>query len=609
MNNAPSMYARMLITACVVVGKLNASTPSAFAQSAPQRDESVSVDVSADMYIDEAYALQVIVRGSPSVKQPEMPDVPWANIDYRGVNSSSGVNLIINGRRHSSVGVVQHTYSISPKQTGTFIISPISVDVGGRVLKTEPLTITVHDILMAPDFPLAVTVPEKSVYVGQPLPVLLEWRLGRNVIAPSASLPFNGARHDEYVDSRFASSTPRTQAEMLLNGERTIAIFKSGTFSFERIIVPREPGEITIGPARVDFGAAAGQRAPSLRESPVADRTVYERVYSRAEPIRITVIDLPNEGRPANFSGLVGTYSIIAQADVQSVSVGDPINLTVSVTGPAPVSLVPAMDLASSLSGSADFRVPREPILPQISGTSATFRAIIRPRSTSASQIGPISLSYFDPVKRVYASATTAPIALKVAPSTTVSIPDEQTTPDAPSPQESAERALPDGLPDIQRDLVSEAVLPAWLEHSAWRSRWGVLTIASLPAACLLLGGVRFVQWRRSKHPAARRRRAALRSLRRELRRGAEPAHALADFVADWFDKPRGTLTSTEACDLLATLDDPTALRLASMLGRADEPRFAPRVGATDLPSPAEILQTARAYAKSALRRPVQEVA
>lgn len=609
MNRTLSMCARSVIIACIVAGGVNAMVPAAFAQSAPQREESVTIDVPAEMYIAEAYQLRVIVRGSMSTNQPSVPEVPGASIEYRDVNSSTGMTIIINGRVQNSGSEVAHYYTFTPKRSGTFTIPPISVDIGGRTLKSKPMTITVREVPLAPDFPLTVTVPQKTVYVGQPLPVLMEWRLGRNVSAPRASLPIDGARHDVFTDSRVATAPSATQAELRLDGERTVALFNSGTISIQRIIVPRQPGEITIGAARVDFGAAAGQRAPNIMDMPGADRTVYERVYSRAEPIRITVIDLPTEGKPANFSGLVGTYSIIAQADVHSVSVGDPINLSVSVTGPAPISLVPAIDLARSMSGSPEFRVPRDPILPQVSGSSATFRAIIRPRSTSASKIGPISLSYFDPVKRVYTSASTAPIELKVAPATTVAIPEEPTSADVPSRPEPAERVLPDGLPDIQRDAVLDAAAPAWLEHSAWRSLRGVVALAGVPAACLLLGLVRVVQWQRNKNPAARRRRAALRSLRRQLHRGSEPAHALADFVADWFDRPRGTLTSTEARELLATLDDPTAEQLASMLDRADEPRFAPPSGSTARPSPAEIIQAAREYAKSALRRPVQEVA
>lgn len=609
MNKNNSMLARVVIGACLALGAVFFWQPAARAQSSPQREESVTIDVPKEMFIAEAHQLRVIVRGSMSTNQPTMPEVPGASIEYRGVNSSTGMTIIINGRVQTSGGEVGHFYSITPKRAGKLTIPPISVDLGGRTIRSDATVVNVREVPLAPDFPITVTVPQKTVYVGQPLPVLLEWRLGRNVNAPGATLPISGARHDVFPDSRIASAPTSTQAEMRLDGDRTTVMFSSGAISIERIIVPREAGVITIGPARVDFGAAAGQRAPNVMDMPGADRTIYERVYSQAEPVRITVIDLPTEGRPPNFSGLVGNYSIIASADAQTVGVGDPINLSVRITGPQPLSLVPALDLARSMSGSAEFRVSREPILPEIIGTAAAFRTVIRPRSSSASQIGPISLSYFDPVKRRYESTTSAPIPLKVTPSNTIALPEEPATTTQPSPIDPVDRISPDGLPDIWRDAGPSMGASAWSTPPNWRSPWGAAALLTLPAACVLLAGVQYLRWQRDKNPTTRRRKAAMRVLRRQLHRGTEPAHALAGFVADWFDKPRTALTAAEARELLARVDDPVASQLASLLDRIDEPRFALAPTPNARPSPAEIVAAASNFARVALRRPTQETA
>lgn len=200
MNSTLSMCARLLIVAFVVASGISAITPLTLAQSAPQRDESITIDVPAEMYISEPSQLRVIVRGSMSTNQPSMPEVPGASIEYRGVNSSTGMTIIINGRVQNSGGEVAHYYTFTPKRAGTLTIPPIAVDIGGRTLRSKPTAITVREVPLAPDFPLAVTVPQKTVYVGQPLPVLMEWRLGRNVNAPSASLPIDGVRHDVFTD-------------------------------------------------------------------------------------------------------------------------------------------------------------------------------------------------------------------------------------------------------------------------------------------------------------------------------------------------------------------------------------------------------------------------
>ena len=52
-----------------------------------------------------------------------------------------------------------------------------------------------------------------------------------------------------------------------------------------------------------------------------------------SQPLKLTVLPLPEEGKPSGFYGLVGQYTISASATPTKVNVGDPITLTVKVGG------------------------------------------------------------------------------------------------------------------------------------------------------------------------------------------------------------------------------------------------------------------------------------
>ncbi len=571
----------------------------AHAQSRDASDASIMVEAPAEVFVGEVHQLRVVLRGTTATTPPTMPEIPNASIEYRGVSTSTGMTIIINGQVQSSGGEVGHMYALMARRPGEIVVPSMTIDIGGRTLRSSPVTIKVREVPKAPDFTLTVKGPEGPVYVGQPVPILMEWRLGRNVSAPAATLPISGSAHEVYPDSRIATAPSSTQAQMMVDGDRTAVLFSSGVITAERIIIPTEPGVITVGPARVDFGAAAGQRAPNIMDLPGSDRTVYERLFCEAQPLRISVIDLPVEGRPQQFSGLVGSYSISTSADVTSLSVGDPITLTVTVTGPAPLSRVPALDLARQMSGAAEFRIPREPVLPQITGASATFKLVIRPRSAAVTQVGPVSLSSFDPISRSYRIAQSAPIKLTVAPSQSVALPGDdtlsagarQTTPDADETERKSGVIMHPPRPGLG-DLSFSKEDPS--------TRWvlaGVL--AGPPLMFVALECLRLVQWGARRDPAKRRRKRALSALRRELRASTCPSRALTHFVADWFDAPRESLTAREAVALLHSCDHPSVPALADALLNADEPRFAPAAQSALSPSSARILEIASGFARS----------
>lgn len=587
--------------------------PAAHAQ---QPTVTVRVVVTPKVYLGDSADLSIAVTGSRDVEAPDLSNLKDFEVIYRGPqDSSSTMTTIINGRVSTNVNInFAHYYALTPKRAGQFEFPPISLVIGGRSYTTPAVPIEVVEPTQATDFKLTITSDVSDAFVGQPINLKLIWTIGKQLKYAAISLPISGPEHDSMPGplTRGLSGNERNAAQLRLNGQPVAAILQNGSLIVDRVIIPTKPGILSIGPARVDFIAVIGQRDRHPLDSVFEDRDITDRQFSSAPLVVIPVSDLPSAGKPANFSGLVGNYTINASADATSVSVGDPINLSIGVAGTFPLSLVPALDLSRQSTLSKQFRIAREPALPQLTPSSVAFTTMIRARSADVKEIGPISLTFFDPEAKTYKSASTRPIPLTVRTSASVTLPNlpEDAAPAAPPPEKR-----PGGLPDIDRssplfsgrafDIQSKLASPAAL----------VLLITP-PLCCLIaITLAALLRWRH-RDPAARRRRAALARLKRDLRRARSDsssldavARALSNFAADAFDQPRDSLTGTHAAALLAATNTPAGTQLAQLLHTCDESRFAPSTPAPDRSTLSRLaLDAARSFLPQ-LRVPPTEVA
>jgi hypothetical protein len=58
-----------------------------------------------------------------------------------------------------------------------------------------------------------------------------------------------------------------------------------------------------------------------------------QRVTLTGSETRLTVLPVPTEGRPPQWQGLIGRYTLGASADRSELAVGEPLRLTVTIAG------------------------------------------------------------------------------------------------------------------------------------------------------------------------------------------------------------------------------------------------------------------------------------
>ncbi|MCC6323052.1 MAG: BatD family protein [Phycisphaerales bacterium] len=571
---------RAILTFALLTLASVAIAPCALAQPEPI---TVTARATLTAFVDEDFQLEIIIRGTQQAEKPVIPRSESYDVLGSGFMVSSG----------SSGAMMAHTYQIRPKKTGELVIPPIEVNVAGKLYKTNEVRVNIYD---RPVSELAFSiVPDKArVYVGEPIRLRIALRLARPEFRdPRFTLggegDFDLQPHPDQQQQpangsigQFAPFADPTSAvldgrEVPLTKSREVVEGVPGDYLIiDQVFTARSPGRVAFDRARAVIGVpgrAVGRDFFGRTQYAVEDRALS------AKPVSIEVLPLPSEGQPADFSGLVGAFAVSATADQREVAVGEPFNLSVTVSGSPPISQVPAIDLSLQRELAQSFRVPRDPVLPSAANpTTAVFRSPIRARNDRVQFIPPVRLNYFDTASGTYKTAASNPIALKVKPASSVGLDD-----DLDEPADSPAAAAPAVMPGPFEFGGPTLTLRGALTHPASAA------LALAPPAILAGLAVWIALARRAAaSEPARRRRRAVRSARREVQRLREGAsedaastailagRALTNLAADWFGLPRHTLTSSEACRLLATASTPAAESLAPVLVECDRLGFGP---------------------------------
>jgi len=125
--------------------------------------------------------------------------------------------------------------------------------------------------------------------------------------------------------------------------------------------------------------------------------------------ISMTILPLPEEGKPADFTGAVGNFTFRVEVNPRKLKVGDPVTLKMTVGGDGSFNTVmpPKTDFGS------DFKT-YEPRVSQ-KGGNKIFEQVLMPTTKAVKEIPAISFSFFDPDKKKYRTITTEPVPVEVA--------------------------------------------------------------------------------------------------------------------------------------------------------------------------------------------------
>lgn len=171
----------------------------------------------------------------------------------------------------------------------------------------------------------------------------------------------------------------------------------------QKLLYPLEAGNYTIGPFTFQFTYHTFFGG--------VDKTI-------SNSISIKVKELPTQGRPVNFNGIVGDIEINANLEKMQTSTDDPVNLIINISGSGNPDIISPPDISFL---SEDFKI-YDPIINEgiepHSNEGFEFHKEytfpILPLKTGNLLIPEISISTFNPQTRTYQTKNTQPLTLNV---------------------------------------------------------------------------------------------------------------------------------------------------------------------------------------------------
>lgn len=239
-------------------------------------------------------------------------------------------------------------------------------------------------------------------------------------------------------------------------------------FVAHQVAFPVRSGELTIAPAQLHYSVPMALQFFSQEE----------RFSVTSDSGRIVVRPIPEEGRPAGFSGAVGTDLAIERiVTPPNARAREPVHVAIVISGKGNVTLWPAPDVAWPDGARAyPDQVEERPGTTDgiVTGTKS-FGFTLVPESVGTLALAGIQYPYYDLGTRTFRLAKVSPTTLAVA-----------------EPVARAEGALPPPLLHGGRPLV-----PTGLAALPGKVGWGVLLL--LPP---FLWGVIQLRRRRKGRPA-----------------------------------------------------------------------------------------------------------
>jgi hypothetical protein len=442
---------------------------------------------------------------------------------------------------------------------------------------------------------LSVRLDRSRAWVGQQVPITISARF-RDV--EGVTLDGVPQIKSESVFTTNVARDPRQTTE-IVNGEPVLVATWSGT------LTPSTAGALALSvelPVRIRYREAVPNavRRPAERPDPfqdffdpdpfgrmrmndmfrafrdslpdMLDEPLMVRVREAALPLKasarpLDVEELPASGRPSDFSGAVGKFTMQAALNAPSGSVSQPITLTVTVRGQGDLDRVKIAGLQTSPAFKAYPISAKQPAASSASAKSErTFEQVIVPLRTGELEIPPLELANFDPSVGRYTRVATNALSVNVAAAPPSAEPATQavTASAAQTPREGVQQPTQEPRDSVAPPAASELI-----------DGWWSMAARLAPVFVIILAAALFRLWRH---------RDAERSLKRALRHAARDGSAtrffdtaqrliLLHFAKRW-RRPESKVTVQVLRDELGEGADPLVCALttadALRFGRAD---------------------------------------
>lgn len=350
---------------------------------------------------NEEFTLQFTVNAmGRNFQAPDLSDF----YVLRGPSRSQSTQ-IINFERSEEMSI---SYVLRAKTTGMLSIGAGTIEVGGTEYRSQPLAIQVSEESPRkndPNDPYAIAArsafikaitSKSTVYQGEPFvasyKLYFNADIGRFEILEQPD--FTG-----FYKSDIEIKTIKQDREMY-KGEQ----FNTGIIN-QMVLIPQRSGSIRPGLVEIRLPTAIPTNRRDIfgrRMTQTVDQTSTDNFPG------ITVKPLPERGKPSNFYGAVGDYSLDVSLSREELTANESVTLTIKISGSGNIKLVDIEKPEIPSAFEAYDPKYSENITVNGSGMrgSKTYEYLLIPRYGGTYKIPEIKFSYFDPRKERYETLT-----------------------------------------------------------------------------------------------------------------------------------------------------------------------------------------------------------
>ncbi len=352
---------------------------------------------------------------------------------YSGPNQSQSMSMV-NGNISQSTTI---SLFIAAKKEGKFTIGSASVLSGGQKLETKPIVIEVSKAaaqqqgnqnaqggqpqqkqeknqyaseISNDDLFVRTYLSKTKCFLGEQIVLTqkvysrVDLRGFQNVKFP----PYNG----------FWSQQEEGNQQINLRQENVNGVTYYVADYCTVYLFPQRTGAITIEPVELDCIVR--------RQTKRQPRNIFEQFFGaggyedvaikvKSKPVKVDVVDLPSENKPANFSGAVGDFGYKAEIDKNKVKANEAVNLKITISGKGNIKLIEPLKL--NLPESFEVYDPKVNENVKTSGGvsgSVTYNYLIIPREKGEFVLNDLGFNYFDASKKQYVSIPSPDMNLTV---------------------------------------------------------------------------------------------------------------------------------------------------------------------------------------------------
>ncbi len=373
---------------------------------------------------------QLIYTINTSAEDFQAPDFPYFDILAGPFKSISSYSSNVNGRK-SHTTTLTFTFTLIPTKKGKFKIPSASIMADGKRVLSNVLTIEVVENVSGNNGSnknkralnnggSTQKVGKKNVFIRTILskqnvyeqePILITYKLYTLVDVAQftdVQLPdFNGFLKEEILQSKKKQLSYET-----FNGRNygTVVLYQS-------LLFPQQTGKLEISQA--NFKALLRlqnqRQVRSIFDDFFETYTNVEKTLT-APRVTLSVKELPESGKPTDFSGGVGKFNIKSKLSTKKLKANEAATLTVKISGRGNLKLInnPEINFPDNFEvydpkSKNDFKTT----VYGISGTK-TIEYTFIPRHRGNYKIPPVDFTYFDSGSKTYKTIKTPTYNLEV---------------------------------------------------------------------------------------------------------------------------------------------------------------------------------------------------